>query len=71
MGMIEIDTVGTAETGAEGMAEIGDTSTAGEVVVGIYVSVATPGSLKVSAIRGMDMQSEGRPQQRGDTDTFV
>ena len=71
MGMIEIDTVGTAETGAEGMAETGDTSTAGEVVVGIYVSVATPGSLKVSAIRGMDMQSEGRPQQRGDTDTFV
>ena len=71
MGMIEIDTVGTAETSVEGMAEIGDTSTAGEVVVGIYVSVATPGSLKVSVIRGMDMQSEGRSQQRGDTDTFV
>ena len=60
MGMIEIDTVGMAETGAEGMTETGDTSTAGEVVVGIYVSVATPGSLKVSAIRGMNMQSEGR-----------
>ena len=71
MGMIEIDTVGTTETDAEGMAKTGDTSTAGEVVIGIYVSVATPGSLKVSAIRGMDMQSEGRLQQRGDTDTFV
>ena len=35
MGMIEIDTVGTAETGAEGMTETGDTSTAGEVVVEI------------------------------------
>ena len=71
MGMIEIDIVGTAETDAEGMAKTGDTSTVGEVVIGIYVSVATPGSLKVSAIRGMDMQSEGRLQQRGDTDTFV
>lgn len=71
MGMTETDTVGTAETGAEGMAKIGVTSAAGEVVVGISVSTATPDSSKVSAIRGMDMQNKGRPQQRGDIDTYV
>ena len=64
VGMIETDIVGTAETGAEGMAETGATGATGEVVVGISVSVATPGSSKVSAIKGMDIQNKGRPQQR-------
>ena len=71
VGMIETDTVGTAETSAEGTTRIGDTGAAGEVVVGISMFAATSGSSKVSAIRGMDMQNEGRPQQRGDTDTYV
>ena len=71
MGMTETDTVGTAETGAEGMAKMGVASAAGEVVVGISMSAATPDSSKVFAIRGMDMQNKGRPQQRGDTDTYV
>ena len=71
VGMIETDTVGTAETSAEGTARIGDTGAAGEVVVGISMFAATSGSSKVSAIRGMDMQNEGRPQQRDDTDTYV
>ena len=71
VGMIETDTVGTAETSVEGTARIGDTGAAGEVVVGISMFAATSGSSKVSAIRGMDMQNEGRPQQRGDTDTYV
>ena len=69
MGVTEIDAVGTTETnivgtaeiGAEGTTRIGDTGAAGEVVVGISMFAATPGSSKVSAIRGMDMQNEGRP----------
>ena len=71
VGMIETDTVCTAETSAEGTTRIGDTGAVGEVVVGISMFAATSGSSKVSAIRGMDMQNEGRPQQRGDTDTYV
>ena len=63
VGMTEIDIVCTTETGA--------TSAAGEVAVGISVSVATLGSLKVFTIRGMDMHNKGRPQQRGDIDTYV
>jgi len=69
VGTAETDTVGTVETGVEGMVETG--ATVGEVVVGISVSAATPYSSKVSAIRGMDMQNKGRPQQRGDIDTYV
>ena len=61
VGMIETDTVCTAETSAEGTARIGDTGAAGEMVVGISMFAATSGSSKVSAIRGMDMQNEGRP----------
>ena len=71
VGMTETNIVGTAETGAEGTARIGDTGAAGEVVVGISMFAATPGSSKVSTIRGMDMQNKGRPQQRGDTNTYV
>ena len=59
MGMTEIDTVGTAKTGAKGMAETSVTSATREVAISIF------------AIRGMDMQNKGRPQQKGDTDTYV
>ena len=70
--VVETDTVGTAktdtvdmvETGVENMAETGVTGAAGEVAVGISVFVATLGSSKVSAIRGMDMQNKGRLHQR-------
>ena len=64
MGIVEIDIVGTAETGAENMAETGATGVAGEVAVGIFVSATTLGSSKVSAIRGIDMQNKGRTHQR-------
>ena len=63
----ETDTVGTAETSAENMAKTGATGVAREVAVGISVSTATLGSLKVSAIRGMDTQDKERPQQKGVT----
>ena len=77
VGMTEIDIVGTAETdivgtvesGVKGMVETG--ATVGEAVVGIFVFAATPSSSKVSAIRGMDMLNKGRPQQKGDIDTYV
>ena len=74
VGAVEIartGVVGMVETGAEGMAEMGATGAAREVVVGISVFAATSGSSKVSAIRGRDMQNKGRPQQRGDTNTYV
>ena len=74
VGAVEIagtGVVGMAETGAEGMAETGVTGATGEVAVGIFVSAATPGSSKVAAVRGRDMQNKGRPQQRGDIDTYV
>ena len=64
MGVTETDAVGTAKTSAENMAEIGTTSVAGEITVGISVSAATPSSSKVSVNRGMDMQNGGRPQQK-------
>ena len=63
--------VGVTEIGAENMAETGATRAAGEVAVGIFVSVVTPGSSKVSVIREMDMQDKGKPQQRGDTNICV
>ena len=65
VGAIEIartGVVGMAETGAKGMAETGATGATREVAVGISVFTATPSSLKVSAVRGRDMQNKGRPQ---------
>ena len=59
----ETDTVGTTETEAK----MGATGVARKVAVGISVSTTTPGSLKVSAIRGMDTQDKRRPQQKGVT----
>ena len=71
VGVTETDVVGTAETSAENMVETGATGATREVAVGISVSAPTPGSSKVSAIIGMDMQNEGRPQQRSNTDVYV
>ena len=73
VGAVEAGTgvVGMAETGAKGMVETGVTGATREVVVGISVSAATPGSSKVSAVKGRDMQNKGRSQQRGDIDTYV
>ena len=39
---MKTDIVGTVETGAENTAKTGATRAAGEVVVGIFVSAATP-----------------------------
>ena len=64
MGIIEIDIVGTTETSVENMAKTGATGAAGEMAMGIFVSATTLGSLKVFAIRGIDMQNKGRPHQR-------
>jgi len=79
VGMVEIDTVGTAETdivgtaeiGAESMAKTGATGAAGEVAMGIFVSAATSGSLKVFAIKGTDMQSKGKTASEGYTDVYI
>lgn len=60
-----------AETGTEGMAKTGATGAAREVAVGIFVSTATPGSSKVSAIKRRDMQNKGRSQRRGDTNIYA
>jgi len=70
VGMTEADTVSIAETSAKGMVKMGAIGAVG-AAIGIFVSTATPGSPKVSAIKGMDKQNKGRPQQRGDTDTYV
>ena len=70
VGAVEIAGTGVAgvtETGVEIMAETGVTGVAGEVAVGISMFAATPGSSKVFAIRGMDTQDKGRPQQKGVT----
>ena len=56
-------TVGTTETGVEGVVEIGVASVAEGVAVGITVSAATFGSSKVSTIRRTDIQNEWRLHQ--------
>ena len=71
MGVTEIDAVGTTETIAENVVKTGATGAARGVAIGISVFAATLGSSKVSVIKGMDMQNEGRPQQRGDTHTHT
>ena len=63
VGMTDTSTVGMAETGAEGMVEMCIASAAGEVAIGIAVSVATSDSLKVSVIRIIDIQNESRLHQ--------
>ena len=68
MGVTETDTTSTAKTGAENMAEMG---AAGEVAVGISVSVATRSSSKAFVVKEIDMQDKGRPQQRDDTIIYV
>ena len=71
VGMEEIETIGTTKIGAKSMVETSATSAVGEVVVGISVSAVTPGSSKVFAIRRMDMQNKGRPQQSCDTNIYM
>ena len=60
VGMEEIGAKGIAEIGAEGVARTSVTGAAGGLTVGIAVSAATFGSLKVSAIKRTDMQNELR-----------
>ena len=66
-GVTETDTVGMTETGVESMAKTGVIGVAGEVAVGISMFVATLGSSKVFAIRGINTQDKGRLQQKGMT----
>ena len=58
-GTAETCTVGTTETGIVGMAEMGAISVARGVAVGILVSTATPGPLKVSTNREIGIQIKG------------
>ena len=58
--MVEIGAKGIAKIGAEGVAGTSATGAAGGLTVGIAVSAATFGSLKVSAIKRIDMQNELR-----------
>ena len=63
VGVVEIagtGVVGMAKIGAKGMAEMGATGATREVAVCIFVFAATPGSSKVSTVRGRDMQNKGR-----------
>ena len=66
-GVTETDTVGMTETGVESMEKTGVIGVAGEVAVGISMFVATLGSSKVFAIRGINTQDKGRLQQKGMT----
>ena len=83
-GMADVGAVRVAETGAvvveetrmadacaAGMAETGAVGVVGEVAIGIPVSATTFGSLKVSAIRKMNVLSKGKPQQEGDTSIYM
>ena len=60
-----------ANAGAVGMAEIGAIGVVGEVAIGIPISTATSGSLKVSGIRRMNILSKGKPQQEGDISIYM
>ena len=69
--VVETGAVAMAETrmadaGTAGMVEIGAVAVAGEVAIGIPVSAATSGSLKVFAIRRMNILSKRKLQQKGD-----
>ena len=70
IGMADANAVKVAETrmanaGATGMAKIGAVEVVGGVVIGIHVSAATSGSLKVFAIRRMNILSKGKIATRG------
>ena len=56
---------GMADASTMGMAETCAIEVAGVVAIGTPVSVATSGSLKVSAIRRMNMLSKGKTAARG------
>ena len=65
MGALRVAENGMADAGAAGMAETGAVEVVGGVVIGIHVSAATSGSLKVSAIRRMNILSKGKTAARG------
>lgn len=56
----KVDAIGTVGTGAVGNIGMGTAGLAEEVVVGIVVSNATPGSSKVFVIRRIGIRSEER-----------
>ena len=70
-GAVAVEETGMADAGVLGMAETGAVGVAGEVAIGIPVSAATFGSLKVSASRRMNILSKGKPQQEGDTSIYM
>ena len=70
-GAVTVVETGMADAGAMGMAETGTIGVAREIIIGIPVSAATSVSLKVSAIRRMNILSKGKPQQEGDTSIYI
>ena len=70
-GAVTVVETGMADAGAMGMAETGTIGVAREIIIGILVSAATSVSLKVSAIRRMNILSKGKPQQEGDTSIYI
>ena len=70
-GAVIVIETGMADAGAMGMVETGTIGVAREIIIGIPVSATTSGSLKVSAIRRMNILSKGKPQQEGDTNIYI
>ena len=70
-GVVAVAETRMADAGTARMAKIGAVDVAGEVAIGIPVSVATSGSLKVSAIRRTNILSKGKLQQEGDTSVYI
>ena len=71
IGAIAMTETRMADAGVAGMAETSVIGVVGEVVIGIPISAATSGSLKVSAIRRMNILSKRKPQQEGDTSIYM
>ena len=65
MGVVKVAETGMADASTVGMVETGAIEVAGVVAIGTPISVATSGSLKVSAIRRMNMLSKGKTAARG------
>ena len=64
-GTVKVAEIGMVDAGTTGMVETSVIEVVGGVVIGIHVSGATSGSLKVSAIRRMNMLSKGKTAARG------
>ena len=65
MGAVKVAETGMADASIVGMAETGAIEVAGVVAIGTPISVATSCSLKVSAIRRMNMLSKRKTAARG------